>query len=193
LYDGLENNKLTKELKIETRPGERQEICAVFYNRFLDRGMKVNVWFNQWVKRSDGIISCDENTSNNILANMIQNNTKDYTFILSGNEKLLKKFRLAIPNTATGNIYWCVSYNLPDNYSKSTWDVFGIMVRKVAPIEITITWDIYNLWRRDDIRDGVVTNKNSILKVIIAILGLWIIVSIIQTARKKEKHHHKKK
>ena len=70
---------------------------------------------------------------------MVQNNTSDYSFILSGGEQSIKKFNMIIPTTATGTIYGCISYTLPAGYSKNTGDVFGIVIRKVSPIEIIIT------------------------------------------------------
>ena len=55
---------------------------------------------------------------------MIQNNTKEYVFTLSGNEQLMKKFKIAVPAAATGIIHGCIAYDLPDNYSKDTGDIF---------------------------------------------------------------------
>jgi hypothetical protein len=36
------------------------------------------------------------------------------------------------------------------------------------------------------------TNKAGIMKIITAILAVWLIVTVVQTSKKKEKHHAKK-
>jgi hypothetical protein len=106
--------------------------------------------------------------------------------------QIQKIFNIGIPRANTGNIYWCLTFRLDNSYSHKTWAVFGMQIRKTAPIYITVTGDVYNFWRRDDIKLGLTKNKDGVLKVIAGILGIWIIVSVVQATKKKEKKHHKK-
>lgn len=190
--DGLESDKLTNQLHMQLQPGQRQEICAIFYSRFTDKTVKIAFWFTEWTKRSDGMITCKENTNDNAFSHMIQTDPKNFSFDLSTGEQSLKTIKMAIPTTATGTIYGCLSYTLPAGYTKNTGDIFGVEIRKVGPIEINITWNVYKLWWRDDIKDVYTTNKSGILKIIIAILALWLIITIFKTAKttKKEEKHH---
>ena len=183
--DGLETEKLTKNLYLQAQPGQKKEICTIFYSTSTKKNTQVSVWFSRWNKTSDGNITCDANVSDNIFARMIQKDT-NYLFSLSGGEQKIKKFHIILPNTSTGEMYWCISYTLPQNYTKNTWDMFGIVVRKAIPIQITITWDIYKLGWRDDIKDIYRENNILILKCIIAILAIYIIISMFQPTKKKK-------
>ncbi len=195
--DGIENDKLTTTLDMKMQPWGRSDICTIFVNRSADVNTKIIVWFTSGTVEKDGTTTCGENWSTSVFYHLIKGDDNK-SFVLSGKEQSIKKFKIVLPTTATGTIQGCLSFYLPDNYSKGTWDIFGIMVRKVAPIGITVTWAVYNLWRRDDYKELYTANKSSFLKFIIAILGIWLIVTVIQTSKKKdhdpvkEKHHSKK-
>jgi hypothetical protein len=112
-------------------------------------------------------------------------------FSLPENGQQIKIYDIDIPKNKSWIVYGCLSYNLHNGYSKSTWDIFGIVVRKVAPITINITWSVYNFWRRDDLKYTYTDNKQIILKILIAILATRLIYTIVQTSKKKEKHTKK--
>lgn len=182
--DGLETDKLTNQLSLQLRPGQSTDICVIFFNNSMQQE-KIRMWFWSGDKK-DETVSCSTNISWNEFDAMIyQNFSSD--FILSWGEKVVKKIRLHVPKSAMGNIYGCIAYYLPDNYSQNPGDLFGVIVRKAAPIEIAVTWSVYTLWRRDGIKD----NSSFILKVIIAVLAVRIVVTIFQPHKRKE--HHKKK
>ena len=190
--DGFETDKLSRIGKLTLQPGKSQDICMVFINN-LPTDKEFTIGFSEWTINEWGNITCDQNMDNNKMLNMILDMPEITRKIMVASwSNTITHFKMKIPTTATGNIYGCVAYSLPNSYSKNTGDVFWMFIRKVAPIEITITWDVYTLWRWDDLKDVYTTNKNSILQIIVGILAIWIIISIVQTVKKKDKHHKKK-
>lgn len=188
--DWVESEKLTRQLQIQTQPWKKEKVCMVFFSEFTGQDTKVEVSLVDWTKRSDGSITCSEDGSGSIFSKMVNNN-KD-TFVLWKEEFLIKKFDINLKKTLTGSIYWCVTYNLPDNFIQNTWDIFGVVVRKVAPIEIMITWDVYKFWRRDDTKNIYTENKQTILKIIIAIIAVRLILSIVKAIKKPQNDKNKK-
>jgi hypothetical protein len=69
--------------------------------------------------------------------------------------------------------------------------MFLILSRKSSYIRILITWDVYNFWRWDDTKDIYTNNKNSIFKVISAIIAVRLILTILKTSKKSKKNIHK--
>lgn len=192
--DGTNPENLQAQLYLTWRPGTVNKICAIFFNNH-NTGMNFHVWFAESKKNENNILLCDNDNSNNAFITQIRENTTDMNIFVKPHMQTQKTFNIGIPKSSTGNMYWCLTYWLDNSYSRATWAVFGMLIRKTAPIYITVTWDVYNFWRRDDIKLGLTANRNGVLKVIAGILILWIIISIIQTTKKKEKEekkHHKK-
>lgn len=76
---------------------------------------------------------------NNKFLHMIYAPDKIRKIIVASGNNIVTHFKVRIPTTASGNIYGCVAYYLSGSYSKQTGEMFGLLVRKIAPIEITVT------------------------------------------------------
>lgn len=192
--DWLDVNLVKPSLAITTRPWKNINICNVFYSK-SEKDASLNIWFSEWYKNKNNQISCRDSMTDNFFSDNIITTGSELGFSLWSGKHIIKNIQFKIPKTASGEIYWCIAYYTPDSFAKTTGDVFWTFVRKVSPFSVTITWSVYNFWRRDDLKDATIANKDDILKVIIGILGLRIIVTIIQISKKskKEKKHHKKK
>ena len=185
--DGFESDKLSRIGKLTLQPGKSQDICMVFVNN-TQGDKEFTVGFSEGLKNWGDTIVCDQNMDDNLFLHMIDMPDTTRKIMVASGGNTVSNFKIKIPTTTTGNIYGCVAYYLPNSYSKKTGDVFWMLIRKIAPIEIIITWGVYRLWRWDDSKDVYVNHKNSILKVIVGILAIWIMVSIVQATKKKEKH-----
>jgi len=190
----LESRKLTNQLELQIQPGQKKDICLVFFNVSPDKPLDVKFWFSATNIDEKWKISCDDDmTTKNDFSKLIDQ-TGNTWFIIPPNGKVLKKLKMYISKTYTGNtMYWCLAYKMNKEEAMDPWQMFLFVYRKTAPMAITITGNPYRFWRRDDLKDTYTSNRNIVLKTIIALLGLWIVVSIIQTAKKKKKHHHNKK
>ena len=190
--DWFTPDKLSRMGSLTLQPGKSKDICVVFINN-IPKDKEFTIGFSEWTLDGAGLISCDQNMDNNKFLNMMMMPEKTIKIMVASGSTTVTSFKIKIPTTATGNIYGCLAYSLPNSYSKGSGEIFWIFARKVAPIEIIVTWDVYTLGRRDDLKDAYTLNKNRILQSIIAILAIWIIVSIAKVTKKKEeKHHHKK-
>lgn len=199
--DWLEIEKLTKNLQLQIQPGQKKEICMVFANIAPDKPLEVKFQFSPTTIDEKWHIGCmSDRSKENSFAKLIDQ-THNTWFIIPANSQVVKRVKMYIPPTYTGQkIYGCLSYKMNKEETMSPWEMFLMVYRKTAPMEITVAGDIYRLWRRDDIKDAYEINKVNIIKVIIAILALWLILTIIQTDKKvkekvkeKEVKTHKKK
>lgn len=185
----IDAEKITQRWYMTARPWEHTAICYLVYNQ-LDRDITININFNEFTKTGDcqwGV------SSDNDFAKLIKNNTNGYfPLYIPAHKQAVKKFPLVIPKDAKTSINWCVSFSISWAAVKETWSMFSFVTRRTAPVFITLTWDIYQFGRRDDIKDTYSTNKSFIMKIIIAILVLWLIGTILQKDKKKQKHHTKK-
>lgn len=178
-------------LDLQIRPWQRKEICVVFFNRW-DKPIDISFWFAEWSVNKDGSPVCDwDITNSNDFSKFITHN-QETGFTLPAQKSIIKKIIYAAPKYVSGNILWCLAYKLSKE-EKVNMGVFLMTTRKVGYMTIAVTWSVYNFWRRDDIKDVYIANRTGILKIIIGVLAVWIIVTIIQPTKKKEKSHHKKK
>ena len=192
--DGINPVNLKAQLYLTWRPGQIKSICAIFFNNH-DTGMNFHLWFAESKKDKNNLLLCDNDSSNNLFISEIREDTKDMKVFVKPHMQIQKTFHIGIPRSNTGNMYWCMTYRLDGSYSHATWAVFGMLIRKTAPIYITVTWNVYNFGRWEDIKIWYITKKQSILKGLAVLLWIWIIVTIVQaskSSKKKEKHHTKK-
>jgi hypothetical protein len=180
-------------LTIGMRPGQAKNLCITFINT-SEHHQDLIVGFTESIINSGWKQLCNWDLANksNAFYKLID---LKYTDIgLSGNNwTFTQTARIRIPkNTTWGDIYGCIWFYLSWAYFKWPNDVLGVRVARHFPMKITVTWAVYNLWRRDDMKDAYTTNRSGILKIIIAILALWLIVTIVQTSKKKEEHPKQK-
>lgn len=187
----MDPGKFTPKLYMQSRPGQVQEICTVLFNN-LGTGMNFYVWFTEATKNKHNEWLCDDDAYENEFSKFIRDNFVSETVNVTAHKQKQKMYTIGIPKTATGDIIWCLSYAIDGSYSKNTWDVFGIVVRKTAPIWITVTWEVYNYGRRDDIKYAYTDNKQTILKILVAVLAVRLVVTIVKTGKKKGNQHEKK-
>lgn len=185
------DEKLTKDLKLSMRPGQRKEICVAFANT-SDEPINIVFWFSEgtFTKEWGPVCQGDMSTSNSFSKYILHNETTWARIPATGT--MMQKFTYMAPKNASWNLFGCFGYQIGKQEKIKEGNMFLIVPRKVGYISINITWSVYNFWRRDDIKDIYTLNSSSILKTIIAILGLWIIITIIQISTKKEKPHKKK-
>lgn len=190
--DGLTQKDLKVQSLLIARPGEVKDFCVMFLNE-TDTGIIFYPQFSEGVKNEQGIIACRDNGKDNAFSKLVREDFASMKLWIEPHTQLYRSFHLNVPIKATGDIYGCIAYYINGWYTQQGWSVFGMLVRRVAPITINIIGKPYHLWRRQDFKDIYKTNQSSILKVIAWIIVLRIIISIFNSGKKKEeKHHHKK-
>ena len=185
------DEKITKDLKLFVRPWQRKEICIAFANQ-SDKPISLLFWFSEGTFTKEWGPVCKSDIEQNNFSKHIKNSTITWITIAASGTNI-QKFTYVASKNASWNIFGCFGYQIAQQEKIKEGNMFLIVPRKVGYISINIIWSVYRFWRRDDIKDVYTLHKSSILKGIVAILALWIIVSIFQTAKKKEKKHHKKK
>jgi hypothetical protein len=111
--------------------------------------------------------------------------------MLTSKEIKVKKTIIKVPRNAKWSILACRMFKIKWNLQEAgSGSMFNIEVVKKMPIQINITWEVYNWWI-DNITYYIADNKENILKWFIAIIWLRLLVSIIQSFSSK-KHNHKK-
>ncbi|MEI7558120.1 MAG: hypothetical protein WCJ45_04815 [bacterium] len=70
------------------------------------------------------MISCDQNMDNNKFLNMMMMPEKTIKIMVASGSTTVTSFKIKIPTTATGNIYGCLAYSLPNSYSKGSGEIF---------------------------------------------------------------------
>lgn len=191
------DEEFTRDLKISMRPGQRKEICVAFANQ-SDKPISIIYWFSEWILTKEWAPMCQADMSKeNAFSENILRNNKTTGATIPGSGILIQKFTYVVPKNVSWDILGCFGYKATDPGQIKEGNMFLIVPRRVGYIWINITWGVYNFWRRDETKNIYTSNKSSILKVVAGILGIWIIISIIQATKKKEKHtkekHHKKK
>lgn len=185
------DDKVTKDLKVSMRPGQRKEICVAFANQ-SDSPINILFWFSEgtFTQEWGPVCQADTNKENGFAKYISQNELTWTTIPASG--MVIQRFTYIAPKNASWDIFGCFGYQMGKQEKIKEGNMFLIVPRKVGYIYINLTWSVYNFWRRDDTKDIYTRNSSSILKGIIAILGLWIIITIIQISSKKEKINKKK-
>ena len=186
-----DKNIVTRNLKLEMRPWQSKEICVVLSNEW-DKTLNIFLWFSSGTVNDAWNMICDDDmTTKNIFSRYILQ-VPTTGIIVPNHGNVIRKVKYVAPKNSSGNIVWCAVYKLNQEEKIEPGKMFLIVVRKVGYIQINIVWSVYQFWRWDNFKDFYAINKAGILKVIIAILVFWIIVTILQTTKKKEKHHGKK-
>lgn len=183
------------KLEIKSRPWEHKEICIIFGNKNTEK-VDIIMWFPNWWEEKKWKILCNADiTWKNQITNLMNEKSKaNLYFSLAPKEQVIKKFYIKIPDTQTWNIFWCWSFKIKWNLQlASSWGMFNIEIVKKIPIQINITWSIYQYQWIDDLNYSITDNKENILKWFIAIVWLRLIISIIQSASKKKHSKHNKK
>lgn len=183
---------LDLRLNTTAQPWEIKDICIIFGNNNPQK-ININLGFSSARKKENWVISCntDQSWYNELWRNFLINHPEISSFDLLPGQKILKNFKIKIPQTQTWDIFWCTLVKVDKDVQKAeTWKMFYIEVAKTNYMQINITWDIYKPWLIDSIKN----NKQTLLKIIIWIIWLRLIISIIQhiSKTKKQKKHHKK-
>lgn len=181
---------VTKDLNVSLRPWQRKDICVVFSNQSSEP-KDITFWFSEGVLKDWAPICQSDMTTGNTFAKYIVNDTTTgITLPVSGS--IVQKFTFVAPKNASWNVFWCFWYQMSQQEKIKEGNMFLIVPRKVGYMYVNITWDAYNFGRRDDMKYSYTTNKSMILKVIIAILAVWLVVTIVKTDKKPEGKHTKK-
>lgn len=195
--DWIETNKLTRILKIESRPWEKKDICIWVWNLGTQE-VDVILSFSKAIKDKNDLRICqDDTTSWNDFSNMIYsknfNNIYNIEKSLKPWESKIERAKILIPQNASWIIIWCVSHKIKGDVSRWSWAIFDVIVRKSSPIKITITWSVYKHQRLQDLKKDTINNKDTVFKIITGIIIFRLIISIIQhiSWTKKRKHHKK--
>ncbi len=188
--DWIDENKIKNKFMISVRPWQQKDMCLLVYNK-LEKKVDINLSFYEWKKDKDMVSCWDVSHEGDKFMPLIENiSWWIFSLSLSSGQQIVTTFKMKLPkNSSTGVIYWCIWATIDWSISQKPWDMLGIIVRKYIPATITVTWPVYNLWWRDDIKDT--NNKALFLKIIIGILALLLILSVINPQNKKEKYHKK--
>lgn len=181
----LDKNIVTTELVTQIRPWKSQEICMIIGNA-SNKDEMISLWFVQGKIDQQWNMSCDNNTQDNSFANAIV--YKPTTgIIVPASGAIVQKVTYKSSKNDSGEVLGCVTYKTNDTTSPTnTESMFVVVVRKIAPIYIKITWKPYHFGWVQDIKDIYTHQKTYILKGIIALLALWILITIIQATIPKK-------
>lgn len=187
----MNKNIFTDDLWLKMRPWQKKEICIVLTSK---AAMPINVLvgFSEATVDEKWRITCGNDISytNRFSQNII--NGPMTGIIVPASGSTIQRFRYYAPQTSTGDEYGCVVYKINQEEKIATGQMFLVLVRKIAPVYINITGDIYNFWRWDDIKYIYTDNQKIILKIILAILVIRLVITIVKTAKKKSKPTKKK-
>ncbi len=189
------NSGLQDRLITDARPWEIIQICTIFGNKNSDT-VDIIFGFPDWSINQNWNIICEANlTGETQISQMLQKpQESDFFFSLLPKQQTIKKFYIKIPTTQTWTILGCGSFKVDWNIQKAaTWWMFNIEIVMKAPIQINITWDVYQYWRLDNIQYTISDHKDLIFKIFIAVIIVSLLQSLMQTLRKKSKHKHTSK
>lgn len=185
------DDKLTKDVKLDMRPWQREEICVILINQWT-KPMPLLFWFTEGTIDDNWIPHCQSDMTNkNEFSKKILQNSITW-IIIPASWNIVQKFTYISSKSASWNMLGCFGYKIDKEVVKDTGALFLITPRKVGYIYVHMTWSVYQFWRIDSIKDTYINNKSIILKIIIAILSIRIVITLFQTGKKKEKHHTKK-
>lgn len=183
------DEKVTKDLELDMRPWQTKDICIVLVNK-SDKPIDVSFWFSKgMIKDRAPICDSDMTDENDFSKYISQNTTTGIIVPASGN--IIQNFRYSAPKTLSWRTLGCVGYEINRQEQIEPGKMFLIVPRKVGYIYVNITWSVYQFWRRDDLKYTYTTNKQIVLKILIAILAVRLIVTIVKTGKKKEKYTKK--
>lgn len=173
------DSKITKDLTIDLRPWQRKNICIVFINK-SNISIPLSFWFSDTIVNNEGLLTCD--VTKNTFSKSIKNNIITW-IIIPVSWTIIQNFTYISSKNTSWNINGCFGYQIDKQEKIKDGNMFLIIPRKVWFIYINITWSVYNFWRRDDIKES----KNTIFKFIAGVLSVWIIITIFQKDKKKDK------
>lgn len=170
----------TTQWSIDARPGQTKDICMKFNNRNTET-VNIIFWFTDGYEKN-GIQTCNADMSpENTFAKLIKIKSGDASILVPGSTYVTKIMKISIPKTASGIIHWCIGYYIDWSVKKNDWGIFNVVIRKAKNINVVVTWNIYNFWRRDDIKE----NKKTLLQWIIVLCSIYLLRTIFQSTKKK--------
>lgn len=178
------DNQVTKDLKLTMRPWQRKEICVIFSNPSTTP-KDILFWFSEWILKDWAPICQADMTPKNTFSKQIKNNSVT-GMTLPASWTIIQRFTYIAPKDTTWSVFWCFGYQMSKSESIKEGNMFLIVPRKVGYIYVNITWNAYHFGRRDDIKYTITDNKQTILKIIIAILAVRLVMTIVKTSKKKE-------
>lgn len=189
--DWLSNDKLEKQLFLDLNPWKSQDICLLFSN-FGEKDVNLKVWFSHWEIDKQWLYVCDQdmwtwNNFSKIIYSAQTDNLNNIYFNLPQWKQ--KQFNITIkaPKDLTWRNLWCIWYMINWDVSRASWSVFDVILRKVATIDFSATWDIYQFWFLDNGKIYIQEHKKDILRAIIIILSLSLIKNLIPKNKSKRK------
>jgi len=183
-------NKATRDLTLNLRPWQRNEICIAFTNT-SKIAIPISFGFAEGSVSNDWVPKCQLTTTGNIFAKSIKG-TISTGINIPANGSITQRFTYVANKNSSGGIFGCFGYEINKQETLKEGNLFLIIPRKVWYIQVNITWSVYNFWRLDDMKDTYTEKRNTIYSIIAAILALWILITIFQKDPKKEKYPSKK-
>lgn len=117
--DTLLPENLKSESHLTSRPGQIQQICAMFFNN-LETGMNFNIGFTEAKKNEYNAWLCDQKSTDNKFADMIREDITAMKVYIKPHEQLYKKFNITVPKSSTGDILGCITYRIDSSYTHKT-------------------------------------------------------------------------
>lgn len=188
--DGMSEAMLTKKENLILRPGQSQEVCMLFFNSSAQKKVEIFVGLGSWVLTPSWQISCDTDISTGNSFSSLWNFEGSHSLSLPQHSQIIKKVRVSVPSSYSWNIYGCLWYQLDQKRPKDyTW-MFLFVNRKVVPIHLTVTWDVYTLQRLDDAKFFVKDHQLLLLEVLAWFFGILLVYYIIQAVLHQKKSMH---
>lgn len=181
-----DEKNLTRDITLEMRPGQRKEICIVV-NNLSQESVWLVWWFTQANKNDVDVLVCgwDMSTTNDFAKAISPRPTSEITIPAGGST--IHRFIYTAPHNATGDQAGCFGYQMQQQEEREPGAMFAVIPRKVGYINIHISGERYPFWRVNNLATLYTNHKQIILKTIIAILSVWLFITIIKTIKQSTK------
>lgn len=191
--DEIQGNKTNSYLTIQMRPGESKRLCITVLNGSTNH-QDLTLWFTESVINEIGKQLCQGDLADrkNDFHKYIDLKKEDLSLSASGwYYTQIATIRLP-KSVSTGDMYGCLGFFLSGAYFKGPNDVLWVRLTRNFPMKIVVTWDVYTLWRWDDVKYAYTDNKQNVLKIIVGVLAIRLIATIVSVAKKSTKKQQKK-
>ncbi|MFZ2151056.1 MAG: hypothetical protein WAZ12_02065 [Candidatus Absconditicoccaceae bacterium] len=180
--DGLEEDKLTDNLSIVTKPGEKKEICVIHFNRNSE---DIYLWggFSSNELEPNGNTNCSSNYERNNPFSKFIKPFKENFITVPAKGYIIRKTTIKFPVGINGIQKGCFVYG-PDEGTLKEGENLLFVVRKINEINILISKEPYT--KAEKIKQYLDKNKNNILYILFMLVFFILIIEIKKLKKKKK-------
>lgn len=192
--DGFTGDALAWNLSLNSRPGQKQNVCFALANTDV-KNVKLSVSMVDGHLNDVGHPVCDNSLLSLSTGAIVSDFLTGATIFMSGHDSLVKYFAITVPEHWTWEHILCVAYQLSqDSIAPLKNSMFQLVVRKVAPMRVTVSGSVYHFQWFDDVSWFVLKYKRSFGIPLLILVGLLLLNEVrrsIVTSSHPKKHKKK--